>query len=135
MNDFKPDVVIFRCNFCTPADSGPDLFSKLKANCKPRVIQITCTGRIDPTFIFDAFASGADGIMVAGCYPGDCHYVTGNYKAQRNLLLLQKTLGQLGIEPERINTEWAPASETQKVKTSLESFVDRLVTLGPLNLN
>ena len=135
MNDFKPNVVIFRCNFCTPAGSGPAMASKLKDNFKPSIIQTTCTGRVDPTFVFDAFVNGADGVMIAGCPPGDCHYVTGNYKARRNMMLLKKTLGQLGIESDRIKTEWAPANDMQKVLTSINSFVDKLIALGPLNSN
>ena len=135
MSDFKPNVVIFRCNFCTPAGSGADMASKLNGNFNPSIIQTTCTGRIDPTFVYEAFVNGADAVMIAGCPPGDCHYITGNYKAGRNVLLLKKTLGQLGIDPDRIKAEWAPASETQKVVDSINDLVKKVTALGPLNLN
>ena len=135
MNDFKPNVVIFRCHFCTPVGAGKTLMSEVNSNFNPSIIQTTCTGRIDPTYIMDAFVNGADGVMIAGCPPGDCHFVTGNYKARRNLMLLKKTLGQLGIEPDRIKVEWTPASETKKIVSSINKFVDKLVTLRPLNPN
>jgi coenzyme F420-reducing hydrogenase delta subunit len=96
MNDFKPNIVIFRCNWCSPAGAERALASQLKDNFNPRFIKTSCTGRIDPTFIFDAFAKGADGVMIAGCRLGDCHFVTGNYKAGRNVLLLKRVLAAQG---------------------------------------
>ena len=132
MNNFKPNIVILRCNFCSPAGAGHALASKLKDNFRPRLIKITCTGRIDPTFIIDAFAKGADGVLVAGCPPGDCHYISGNYKAGRNVMLLKNTLAQLGIEPERLRAEWLATSETPKFLSSLNEFVDEVIKLGPL---
>ena len=130
MNNFKPNIVIFRCNFCSPAGAGRALASKLKDNFYPRMIKTTCTGRIDPTFVVDAFAKGADGVMVAGCPPGDCHYVSGNYKAGRNVMLLQNVLSQFGIEPERLRAEWT--SEAPKFLSSLNEFVGEVTKLGPL---
>jgi len=132
VNNFKPNIVIFRCNFCSPAGAGRALASKLKDNFYPRMIKTTCTGRIDPTFVVDAFAKGADGVMIAGCPPGDCHYVSGNYKAGRNVMLLKKTLAQLGIEPERLRAEWIAAPEAPKILLSLNDFVDKVIALGPL---
>jgi len=130
VNNFKPNIVIFRCNFCSPAGAGRALASKLKDNFYPRMIKTTCTGRIEPSFIFRAFAKGADGVMVAGCPPGDCHYVSGNYKAGRNVMLLQNVLSQFGIEPERLRAEWT--SEAPKFLSSLNDFVDKVTALGPL---
>ena len=92
MNDFKPNIVILRCNFCSSPGAERAMASKLKDNFRPIVIKANCTGRIDPTFVIDAFVKGADGVMIAGCAPGDCHFVTGNYKAGRNVLLLKKML-------------------------------------------
>jgi len=109
--------------------------SRLKDNFRPRIIKTTCTGRVDPTFVFDAFVKGADGVLIAGCPPGDCHYVTGNYKAGRNVLLLKRVLSQLGIEPERLKGEWLPASEASRILSSLNEFVDKVIALGPLTLN
>jgi F420-non-reducing hydrogenase iron-sulfur subunit len=135
MSDFKPNIVIFRCNFCSPPGAERALASRLKDNFRPIIIKTSCTGRIDPTFVFDAFVKGADGVMIAGCPPGDCHYVTGNYKAGRNVLLLKRVLSQLGVEPERLKGEWLPASEAPRILSSLNEFVDKVIALGPLTLN
>ena len=135
MSDFKPNIVIFRCNWCSPAGAERALASQLKDNLSPRFIKTSCTGRIDPTFVFDAFAKGADGVMIAGCRPGDCHFVTGNYKAGRNVLLLKRVLAQLGIEPERLKAEWLATSEAPKFLSSLDELVNKVTALGPLILN
>ena len=132
MNNFKPNIVIFRCNFCSPAGAERAMASKLNDNFRPKLIKTTCTGRIDPSFIFDAFAKGANGILIAGCPLGDCHYVSGNYKAERNVMLLKRTLSQLGIEPERLRAEWLATSEALKFLPSLNEFVDKVTKLGPL---
>ena len=135
MNDFKPNIVIFRCNWCSPAGAERAMASQLKDNFSPRFIKTSCTGRIEPAFVFDAFAKGADGVMIAGCRPGDCHFVTGNYKAGRNVLLLKRVLSQLGIEPERLKAEWLATSEAPKFLSSLDELVDEVTALGPLTLN
>jgi F420-non-reducing hydrogenase iron-sulfur subunit len=135
MNDFKPNIVIFRCNFCSPPGAERAMASKLNDNFRPIIIKTNCTGRIDPTFVFDAFVKGADGVMISGCPPGDCHFVTGNYKAGRNVLLLKRVLSQLGIEPERLMGNWLPASEATKIISSMNEFVDKVIALGPLTLN
>jgi F420-non-reducing hydrogenase iron-sulfur subunit len=91
-----------------------------------------CSGRVEPSFIFHALSKGADGVMVAGCHPGDCHYNSGNYKARRRMTLLKKTLPQLGIEPERLRLEWISASEGAKFRTTVNEFIDQVKELGPL---
>ncbi len=131
MNDFKPKIIIFRCDYCTPPGAERVLASEFKDNFRPTLIKTTCTGRIDPTFILDAFAKGADGVMVVGDRPGYCHFVRGNYKAMRNVLLLRNTLAQLGIEPSRLKAEWITA-EPPKFLSSLNEFVDEVTQLGPL---
>ena len=93
-----------------------------------------CSGRIEPTFIFHAFAQGADGVMIAGCHPGDCHYNAGNYKARRRAMLLKNVLPQLGIEPERLRLEWISASEAPKFQSTVNEFIDQVTELGPLNV-
>jgi coenzyme F420-reducing hydrogenase delta subunit len=106
-----------------------------KGSARLREIRTTCTGRIDPTFILEAFANGADGVMVAGCELGDCHFISGNYKAGRNIMLLRKTLSQLGIEPERLvierNSEW----KLPEIQSKLNNFISKVTGLGPINLN
>jgi coenzyme F420-reducing hydrogenase delta subunit len=99
------------------------------------MIQTTCTGRIDPTFILEAFANGADGVLVAGCELGDCHYLTGNFKASRNMALLKRTLLQLGIEPERLRIERTSEYKMPEVLSKLNDFVDKVTELGPITPN
>ena len=118
---------------CSPG-AERTLSSKLKDNFRPTLIKTTCSGRIDPTFILDAFAKGADGVMVVGDRPGYCHFVRGNYKAMRNLKLLKSVLPQLGIEPDRLKGEWV-TSDAPKFLASLNGFVDKVIQLGPLKAN
>ena len=134
MNSFKPNIVVFRCNFCSPAGFQIDP-SKLPANSNIRLIKTTCTGRIDPTFVFRAFAKGADAVLVAGCPDGDCHYISGNYKGRRNVMLLQDTLQQLGIEPARLKLSWVKTTEALKFGAGLSEFANTITKLGPLTLN
>src|SRR5574340_532123 len=102
---FEPKIVGFLCRWCSY--TGADLAGTSRIQYPPNVtpIRVMCSGRVDPTFIVKALADGADGVLVAGCHPGDCHYQEGNYKAQRRIKLLQKMLGQLGVEPERLRLE------------------------------
>jgi len=135
MTDFKPKVVVFCCNWCSYA--GADLAGTSRMKIKPyfRVIRVMCSGRIEPTFVFQAFAQGADGVMIAGCHPGDCHYNSGNYKAMRRVMLLRNMLPQLGVEPERLRLEWISASEASKFRSAVNGFIDEVTELGPLTLN
>ncbi len=133
MSDFKPKILVFCCNWCSYA--GADLAGTSRLKIKPyfRVIRTMCSGRIEPTFIFHAFVNGADGVMIAGCHPGDCHYNAGNYKARRRIMLLKNMLPQLGIESERLKLEWISASEATKFQSTVNEFVDEITTLGPFN--
>ena len=135
MNNFKPKIVVLRCNFCLAPGADEALSAKVKEDSGSIIINTVCTGRIDPTFVIDAFVKGADGVMIAGCAHGDCHFVSGNYKAGRNVLLLKRMLAQLGIEPERLRTEWLATSESPRFLASLNDLVDKVTTLGPLTLN
>jgi len=135
MTDFKPKIIVFCCNWCSYA--GADLAGTSRLKIKPyfRVIRTMCSGRVEPAFILRAFNSGADGVMIAGCHPGDCHYNSGNYKARRRIMLLRNTLPHLGIEPERLKLEWISASEATKFQSAVNGFIDEVVELGPLALN
>ncbi|TRZ51313.1 MAG: hydrogenase iron-sulfur subunit [Dehalococcoidia bacterium] len=132
MNNYEPKVVVFCCNWCSYA--GADLAGTSRLKIKPnfRVIRTMCSGRVEPTFILHAFAQGADGVMIAGCHPGDCHYSTGNYKARRRIMLMEKMLPQLGIESERLKLEWISASEGTKFQSAVNGFIDEVKELGPL---
>ena len=135
MTDFKPKIVVFCCNWCSYA--GADLAGTSRLKIKPnfRVIRTMCSGRLEPSFILYAFAKGADGVMVAGCHPGDCHYSSGNYKARRRVTLLKNMLPQLGIEPERLSLEWISASEGTIFRSAVNGFIDEITKLGPLQGN
>lgn len=135
MNDFQPKIVVFCCNWCSYA--GADLAGTSRLKIKPyfRVIRIMCSGRVEPTFIFHAFAHGADGVIIAGCHPGECHYHSGNYKTRRRIMLLKNMLPQLGIESERLRLEWISASEAPKFQRTVNEFTDEIIKLGSLALN
>jgi coenzyme F420-reducing hydrogenase delta subunit len=135
MSNFEPKILVFCCNWCSYA--GADLAGTSRLKIKPnfRVIRTMCSGRLDPAFVFHAFARGADGVLVAGCHPGDCHYSTGNYKARRRVSLLKNVLPQLGIEPERLRLEWISASEGNKFRDTINEFIDQVTQLGPLHSN
>ena len=128
---FKPQVIVFCCNWC--AYAGADLagVSRLKISPHFRVVRTMCSGRVDPELILQAFKSGADGIMVAGCHPGDCHYMEGNYKTMRRVEFLKRLMGSFGLEPERLALEWVSAGEGVKFQEVINAFVDRIVELGP----
>lgn len=97
-------------------------------------IRVPCSGRVDPQWVLDAFEKGADGVLIGGCHPGDCHYVAGNYKARRRVFLLKKLLPQLGIEPERLRLEWISATEGKRFAQVVTEFVGKLRALGPIKV-
>jgi F420-non-reducing hydrogenase iron-sulfur subunit len=129
---FEPRILGFLCNWC--AYSGADLagVSRIPSSPAVRVVRTMCTGRVDPTFVFKALDSGADGVLIAGCHPGDCHYQEGNYKCLRRALMLKKLLGQFGIDERRIRLEWISASEAEKYATVSLEMEQEIRELGPL---
>lgn len=131
---FEPKIVAFFCNWCTYTAADLAGVSRLKYAPNVRVIRIMCSGRVDPQFILQAFASGADGVLIGGCHPGDCHYSEGNYKMLRRFRLLQRVLKVLGIAEERCRLEWISASEGDKVKTVINDMVEKVRNLGPLSI-
>ena len=130
-SEFKPKIVGFLCNWCSYA--GADLAGVSRTQYPPtlRVVRVMCSGRIDPVFILEAFKNGADGVLVAGCHPGDCHYISGNYKAERRVLLLQRALDELGLDPERLRLEWVSASEGDRFAMVIKDMTKELKKLGP----
>lgn len=131
---FEPKIVAFFCNWCTYTAADLAGVSRLKYAPNVRVIRIMCSGRVDPQFILQAFASGADGVLIGGCHPGDCHYSEGNYKMLRRFRLLKRMLNTLGIADERLRLEWISASEGEKVKTVINEMVEQVKALGPLSI-
>ena len=116
-NKWEPKIIAFFCNWCTYTAADLAGVSRLKHAPNVRVIRVMCSGRVDPQFILQAFASGADGVLIGGCHPGDCHYSEGNYKLLRRFRLLRKMLADIGIEDDRCRLEWISAAEGDKGKT------------------
>jgi F420-non-reducing hydrogenase iron-sulfur subunit len=132
---FEPRLIGFLCNWCSY--TGADLAGTARMTYAPnvRIIRVMCTGRVDPQFVLKAFKEGADGVLISGCHPGDCHYQEGNYKALRRFKLLSKVLEQLGIEKERFRLEWVSASEGNKFQQVCNEFTEQIRKIGPLKLN
>jgi F420-non-reducing hydrogenase iron-sulfur subunit len=129
---FEPFILGFFCNWCSYA--GADLAGTSRIQYLPniKVIRVMCSGRVDPTFILKAFAIGVDGVLIGGCYPGDCHYSQGNFKARRRVELLKKVLQDFGIEAERLKIEWISASEGARFAQVVDNFTNAIKELGPL---
>ena len=132
---FEPRIVGFLCNWC--AYSGADLAgtSRLQYPTNVDIIRVMCSGRVDPTFVLKAFQLGADGVLVCGCHPGDCHYSEGNYKTARRVPILIKLLEQFGIEPQRLRLEWVSASEGDRFAVLVNEMTEQIRELGPFNRN
>jgi F420-non-reducing hydrogenase iron-sulfur subunit len=127
----EPRILSFLCNWC--AYAGADLagVSRLQYPPNTRTIRMMCTGRIDPLFIYHAFLSGADGVLVSGCHIGDCHYVSGNQKAEKRMKRVKKQIAEVGLEPERLKVEWVSASEGQRFAEVVTQFTEELKRLSP----
>jgi F420-non-reducing hydrogenase iron-sulfur subunit len=130
---FEPVIVGFTCNWCSYRAADLAGTARMKYPPNIRLIRLMCSGRLDPMFVMKAFANGADGVMVSGCHPGDCHYVDQNYKTLRRYHLMVRTLEQLGIEPGRLKLTWASAGEGAIFADAVTSFVEQVRALGPLN--
>jgi len=132
LTEFEPKIIGFLCNWC--AYAGADLAGVSRIQYPPnvRIIRVMCSGRIEPSFILEAFKRGADGVLVAGCHlPSDCHYLAGNFKAQRRVLMLKRLLKQLGIEPERLRLEWVSAAEGDRFARVIKEMTKEIKGLGP----
>ncbi len=130
---FKPKIVAFLCNWCSYTASDLAGTARIKYSPHVRILRVMCSGRVDPTFVLKAFALGADGVMIAGCHPGDCHYIEQNYKTIRRHSMLSYFLEQMGIEADRLRLVWASAAEGQYLAESIDRFVADIQKLGPLN--
>jgi F420-non-reducing hydrogenase iron-sulfur subunit len=128
---YEPKIVAFFCNWCTYLAADLAGTSRLKYAPNARVIRVMCSGRVDPQFVIEAFADGADGVLIGGCHPGDCHYQEGNYKALRRFHLLKRMVKQMGIEEDRLRLEWISASEGDRVRAVIDDMVAKLKALGP----
>ena len=131
---FRPKVIVFCCNWC--AYAGADLAGVSRYKISPyfRVVRTMCSGRVDPELLLEAFLAGADGVMVAGCHPGDCHYLEGNYRAMRRVAFTRRLMEGFGLEPERLALEWVSAGEGGRFRDVIDAFVGRVIELGPTPL-
>jgi F420-non-reducing hydrogenase iron-sulfur subunit len=133
MERFEPKIVGFLCNWCSY--TGADLAGTARIKYAPniRVIRVMCSGRVDPTFVLKALEQGADGVLIAGCHPGDCHYQEGNYKALRRFMLLKRLLKDFNIEDDRVRLEWVSASEGERFAEIVNDMTEKVRALGPFN--
>jgi len=130
--DFEPNIIGFLCNWCSYA--GADLAGTSRIQYPPnlKVIRVMCSGRINPIFVINALQQGADGVLIGGCHPGDCHYERGNYLARRRYAILRELLEYIGIDPGRVRMTWVSASEGKKFAEVVKEVTDEIRELGPI---
>lgn len=131
MSDFEPRIITFLCNWCSYVAADAAGVSRMTQKTNTRAIRVFCSGMVDPEYVIKAFASGADGVLVAGCHPGDCHYISGNMKALRRSFLLERLLAELGVENGRFRLEWIAASESHKYAEVINTMSENIRRLGP----
>ena len=134
-SEFKPRIVAFLCNWCGYAGADLAGVSRFQYPATIRVIRIMCSGRVQPSFILEAFKEGADGVLVCGCHIGDCHYISGNEFCEQRFNKVQKIVALLGIDPRRIRLEWVSAAEGIKFATVVTEFTETLQDIGPFEPN
>ena len=130
-DNFEPQILCFVCNWCSLGGSDAAGLARLQQPTNVRIIRVMCSARIDPVFIFKAFTSGVDGVLVTGCHIGDCHYLAGNYKTLKRYEYTEFLLRELGLEPERLRLEWISASEGGKWAETINEFVESVRSVGP----
>lgn len=130
--EFQPKIVGFLCNWCSYR--AADLAGSARITHAPnvRIIRVMCSGRVDPTFVLKALSLGADGVLIAGCHPGECHYIEQNYKAMRRVAMLKHTLRAMGVEAQRVQLVWASAAEGQQLAEAIDKLVSEVKQVGPL---
>ena len=128
---YQPRIIGFLCNWCSYAGADLAGTSRIAYPANIRIIRVPCSGRVDPLVVVKSFQHGADGVFIAGCHPGECHYAEGNYYARRRFALLRPFLDYLGIERERLRVEWVSASEGKRFSQLVSSFTEELAKLGP----
>jgi len=133
-NGFEPKILAFCCNWC--AYAGADLAgtSRYQYPSNVLILRVLCSGRVDPGFVLKAFEKGMDGVLIAGCHHGDCHYISGNLKAEEGVKMLRALLHTLGVEDGRLRLEWVSASEGKRFAQVIDDFVKNLRDLGPINI-
>ncbi|MBU7032313.1 MAG: hydrogenase iron-sulfur subunit [Theionarchaea archaeon] len=132
MTEFTPRIIGFMCNWCSYAGADLAGISRIKYAPDLRIIRVLCSGRVDPYIIMTAFERGADGVLVTGCHPGDCHYISGNYQAEKKIKATKKMLKEAGIDARRLGLEWVSAAEGQLFADVVNAFTELIYSLGPL---
>lgn len=132
---WEPKIVGFLCNWCSYRGADLAGTARLKFAPNVKIIRVPCSTRVEPDFVLKAFQSGADGVLILGCHPGDCHYVEGNYKTMRRIPLLKKMLAQFGVEEGRIRLDWVSASEGEKYAKVVNEITEEVRALGPFATN
>ncbi len=130
---FEPKIVGFLCNWCSYRAADLAGSARIKYPPNVRIVRVMCSGRVDPTFVLKAFSLGADGVLLAGCHPGECHYMEQNYKAMRRFSMVKQMLKQMGLEEERFQLLWASAAEGVRFATHVSKMTEEVRSLGPLN--
>jgi len=129
--EWEPKVIAFLCNWCSYAGADLAGISRIQYPPNVRVVRVPCSSRVNPLYIIKALQHGVDGVLVSGCHPGDCHYITGNYYARRRFTLLKKLLEAVGIESDRVNFSWVSAAEGEKFANVVTKVVEGIKALGP----
>lgn len=128
---FDPRILVFTCNWCSYAGADLAGTSRLQYPPNARIVRTMCSGRIDPVFVLEALKDGADGVLVTGCHPGDCHYVKGNFRAEKRFHFLKMALKQLGVEEDRVRLAWVSAGEGEKFSLLIRDITEKVRELGP----
>ncbi|MDH5782805.1 MAG: hydrogenase iron-sulfur subunit [Candidatus Bathyarchaeota archaeon] len=128
---YRPKIIGFICNWSLPTEVDITSTSRMHGYPKIRIVQVMCVGRIDPAIVLETFAKGADGVLVIGCHPPDCHYIDGNLQAERKIKMLKKLISLTGLEPERLRLDWAYASEIERFAKIIDDFRNQVTALGP----
>lgn len=131
--NFEPKIIAFVCNWCTYAGADLAGTSRLQYAANVRIVRVPCSGRIDPIFILKAFERGADGVLVSGCHPGDCHYTAGNFYARRRWIVFRDLLEFVGIPPDRVQFSWISAAEGAKWADTINDITAKVRSLGPFH--
>ncbi len=131
MAEFEPKIIAFLCNWCSYAGADLAGTSRIQYPTNVRIIRLMCSGALDPLYVYRSLLEGADGVLIGGCHPGDCHYTNGNYKARRRVAVLKKILQELGLEEDRVWLRWISASEGQRFAETIKEMVGEIKSKGP----
>ena len=131
MAEFEPNIIAFVCNWCTYAAADLAGTSRIQYSPNVKIIRLMCSGAVDPIFVMKPLLEGADGVLIGGCHPGDCHYGSGNYKARRRILILQTILKNAGFDSQRVWLRWISASEGKMFADIINEMVAELKKIGP----